>query len=121
MNETIGIFGAMITITSFLYALYENRQRRKLLDYNREQAWEIYRQAAFVIQFYQFIEKSNSSDNNIVVNAAKGERSAQELLVSSIRMIKRFEKRFDREMIEKWAKDGKLPNESHMKTFLLYV
>ena len=67
------------------------------------------------------LEKLKESDKSIIEHTAKGEMSAQELLVNSIRMIKRFEKNFDLETIDKWYKEGKLPNESHVEAFKSYI
>lgn len=44
---------------------------------------------------------------------------AKELVRSSIRIIKRFEKKFDNEAIDKWTKEGRLKNESQVEAFKL--
>lgn len=115
------MFFGIITIISFLYAIYVNRKHAKLLDYNREQAWEIYRQASNALSHYQELEKSNINEQNLIVHIAKGEKSAQELIASTTLMIKRFEKAFTFETIDKWAKEGKLPNETHVKSMKSFV
>ena len=113
----IGIIGTLITAGSFIYAIYENRRHAKLINYNREQAWEIYRQVSRVLFYYQELENSNINDKNIFATVSKGEIVAQELIVSSMHMIKRFEKKYDFDSIDTWSKQGKIPNESHVKAF----
>ena len=115
--NVIGIIGTVVTISSFIYAIYENRRHAKLVNYNREQAWEIYRQITKSLFYYQELERFKIDDRNLVENISKGEMATQELLINSIRMIKRFEKKFDFETIDVWYKHSKLPNESHVKAF----
>ncbi len=119
MYEFVGIIGPFIGVLSFSYAVYENRRRAKLIDYNREQAWEIYRQSTTTLLFYQNVGKKKNEivDTSIIEDVIRGETSAYELVWNSIRMIKRFEKKFDNEIIDKWYKEGKIPNESHVEAF----
>jgi hypothetical protein len=119
MDEFVGIIGTVVGVLSFIYAIYENRQRAKLIDYNREQAWEIYRQSSTTLLFYQNVEKKKNEidDKNIIEDVIRGETSSSELVRNSIRMIKRFEKKFDNETIDRWYKEGKIPNESHVEAF----
>jgi hypothetical protein len=119
-DNLVATIGTVVTVLSFIYAIYENRRHAKLVSYNREQAWEIYRQTLKVLDRYQEIKKSKT-DEDILKHTVEGEAYAQELLVSSIRMIKRFEKKFDSETIDKWHKEGKIPNESNVKAFKIYV
>ncbi len=119
MYEFVGIIGPLVGVLSFIYAVYENRQRAKLIDYNREQAWEIYRQSSATLLFYQNVEKKKNEidDKSIIEDVIRGETSASELVRNSIRMIKRFEKKFDNETIDRWYKERKIPNESHVEVF----
>jgi hypothetical protein len=113
--ETIGI---IIGIVSFVYAIYTNRKHSKLINYNREQAWEIYRQASMVLAAYQKLEKLNITDKNALTIIAKAEAHALELAFNSIKMIKRFEKKYSEETINKWVTEGKLDtHESHVQAF----
>ncbi|MDD5496054.1 MAG: hypothetical protein PHP46_03005 [Candidatus Omnitrophica bacterium] len=118
MVESIG---SIIAILSFIYAIYENRKNRKLINYNREQAWEIYRQSSNVLAFYQILQDFKLDGKEVIRNIAAGERAALELVLSSIRMIKQFEKKFDAAKIEEWHKEGRLVNETHIKAFKNYV
>jgi hypothetical protein len=111
------ILGTAITVISLIYAIYENKRRVKLEDYNREQAWEIYRQSSNVLGLYQQINDLNINNPNLIKLDAQGERAAIELVVNSVRMIKRFEKKYNEEQIQKWTEQGKLINETHVRTF----
>ena len=123
MNQILTIIGTFITVFSLLYAVYANRKHYKLVNYNREQAWELYRQASTVLAYFQNLEinLSNTNDKDIITNTTKGEASAQALILYSIRNIKRFEHQYNRDTIEKWQKEKKIANESHVKAFKDYV
>ncbi|HOX53980.1 MAG: hypothetical protein PHI86_03115 [Candidatus Omnitrophica bacterium] len=118
MEIIFTIIGTLITFVSFGYAIYANKKHSKLVNYNREQAWEIYRQSTAVLAAYQKLEKMNIGDKEAVALIAKAEAHANELTFNSIKMIKRFEKKYTKETIKKWAEEGKLDShESHIKAF----
>ncbi len=121
METIITIIGTLITVISFIYAIHRNRKLKKLEDYNREQAWELYRQSAKVLCLSQELEQIPTNDKNTITTTAKNEAASQELILSAIRMIKRFEPKYDIETIESWTKLGRLANESHIKAFKAYI
>jgi hypothetical protein len=119
MNDhLLTIVGTAITVLSFIYAVYANRKAAKIIDYNREQSWELYRLSSNVLARYQQLEAIKFTDTAQVENIAKGEVTAQELVLNAIRMIKRFEKNFTRKQIDIWLKEGRLVNETHLKPFM---
>jgi hypothetical protein len=113
--------GTIITIISFIYAIYTNRRHAKLVDFNREHAWEIYRLSDKVLNRFQTLQIGNTDKTQLLTNINKGEEAAQELLLDTIRMIKRFEKKFNSETIDNWFKNKKIPNESHVEAFKKYT
>jgi hypothetical protein len=117
MSLFLAILGTAITVISFFYALYTGNRLTKLKNYNREQAWEIYRQASNVLGLYQLIDDLHIDNSNLIKLNAQGERAALELVVNSVRMVKRFENKYSEEQIKRWFEQGKLINESHVKTF----
>jgi len=122
MITIFAIIGTTITIISFVYAIYVNRRHSKLINYNREQAWEIYRQSSNVLAAYQKLERMNIENKEAVTLIAKAEAHANELAMNSIRMIKRFEKKYTTETIQKWAQEGRLDShESHIQAFKKYI
>jgi hypothetical protein len=86
-------------------------------------AWEIYRQISISLECYQNIQKIINKDNNreTLELVTRGEGNDQELLLNAIKMIKRFEKKFDSESIKKWREGKLIPNESHENTFKKYL
>ena len=118
MNDILTVLGSVITVLSFVYAVYANRKTARIVSYNREQSWEIYRQATEVLARYQSLQKSQLTDPGQIQAVAAGETAARELVLSAIRMIKRFEKEFTKEKINHWLQAGKLDNESHLKPFM---
>ena len=122
MGTILAIIGTMITIISFGYAVYANRRHSKLINYNREQAWEIYRQSSNVLAAYQKLERMNVENKEAANLIAKAEALAMELTLNSIRMIKMFEKKYTKETIERWSQEGRLDShESHIQAFKKYI
>ncbi len=119
--EWFGIVGTFITAISFIYAIYENRRHAKLVNYNREQAWEIYRLTTKVLSRLQELQNVKVDNTETLVSITKGEEAAQELILDAIKMIKRFEKKYDSDTIDNWFKNKKIPNESHVKAFKSYT
>jgi hypothetical protein len=117
----IGIVGTAVTIISFAYALYTNQQLARLKDYNREQAWEIYRQSSLALGQIQDLKQIEINDRKIWESISRGELAAQELLASSVQMIKRFEKKFNAEAIDRWLREGKVLNETHIRLFKSFI
>ncbi len=66
---------------------------------------------------YQEIDRSKINNNDIIESLARGDTEATELVRGSIRMIKRFEKKFDIKTINRWKKEGRLKNESQVEAF----
>ena len=121
MELILTILASLITIISLAYAIYSNRKHSKLINYNREQSWEIYRQASKVLAHFQALENLNSENKEFITHIAKGESATQELTLNTIKMIKRFENKFDSDTIKKWEQEGRLANESHVKAFKGYL
>jgi len=121
MEIFLSILGTAITILSIIFGYVQTRRYKKLEDYNREQSWEIYRQASNVLGLYQQIDELNINNPSLIKLNAQGKRAAIELVVNSVRMIKRFEKRFNEEQIQRWSEQGKLINDTHVKTFWNFI
>ena len=117
MELLLAIVGTIVTLVSFIYAIYANQRYATLEDYNREQSWEIYRQSSNVLAFPQEIDKLKIENTNLIKLEAQGERAATELTISTIRNIKRSEKQYDDSIIDKWAKQGKVINDTHIRIF----
>jgi len=118
MNTVLAILGTLVTVVSFGYAIYVNRKLAKISFYNREQAWDIYRQASGVLAAYQKLEKMKIENVEAISLISKAEAEAKELTLNSMKMIKRFEKIFSQESIDKWVKEGRLDtHESHIQAF----
>jgi len=120
-GNLLNIIGICIAIISFIYAIYENRRHAKLVDYNREHAWEIYRLTTKVLSHFQELQNINEDRTKTLISITKGEEATQELILDTIRMIKRFEKKYDSGTIDNWFKNGRIPNESHVKAFKAYT
>ncbi|MBN2603997.1 MAG: hypothetical protein JXA91_07700 [Candidatus Thermoplasmatota archaeon] len=125
MELPLSIIGIVITFVSFAWAIISELKYGKLINYNREMAWEIYRQISASLQFYQEIQPKlkdiKSNEIQILELVTRGEHNDQELLLSAIKMIKRVEKKFDESSITKWSEGKIIPNESHLLAFKKYL
>jgi len=121
MELYIGILGTLVTVASFIFAIYSNQRYNKLESYNREESWEIYRQSSNVLSLVQGIEKLKINNSDLIRLSAQGERAAIELTVSSIKSIKRFAEKYDEETINLWNQNGRLVNDTHIKTFRSFL
>jgi hypothetical protein len=123
LSILLSIGGTIITVASFAWAIASDKKYGKLIDYNREMAWEIYRQISASLQYYQELQgKLKSINNNEILElVTKGETNDQELLLNAIKMIKRVEKKFDEDSIKKWTEGKIIPNESHVNAFKKYL
>jgi hypothetical protein len=123
INILLSIVGTIITVTSLILAISFDRKYGKLVNYNREMAWEIYRQISVSLECYQSIQEIINKDDNkeILEMVTRGEENNQELLLNAIKMIKRFEKKFDSDSIKKWTEGKLIPNESHEDAFRKYL
>ena len=121
MDYFLTILGTVVTVASLLFALNTNSQLAKLEDYNREQAWEIYRQASITLGFYQKMNDLKINNSDFIKLNSAGERASIELVIDCVRMIKRFEKKYSEEEIQKWLKAGKLINDTHVQTFRNFI
>ncbi|MDD5040676.1 MAG: hypothetical protein PHY34_06040 [Patescibacteria group bacterium] len=122
MEIILTIFGALVTFSSFIFAIYSHTKNIKLINFNRDQAWDNYHQASEVLAVYQRLEKMDITNSEAKCLIAKGEAEARILAKNSIKMIKRFEKQYDEKSIKKWAEENRLHSgESHIDTFMQYV
>lgn len=122
-NIVLTIISIVIAIIGIILTIVFERKYKKLIDYNREMAWEIYRQISISLECYQNLQKlTNKSDNKEILEmVVRGEGNDQELLLNAIKMIKRVEKKFDDISINKWVEGKIIPNESHAIAFKKYL
>ena len=67
------------------------------------------------------IRDLNINNSSLIGVNSGGERAAMELVADCIRMIKRFEKKYNEEEIQKWLKGGKIFNDTHLQTFRNFI
>jgi hypothetical protein len=122
MEIIITIIGTIITVLSFGNAIYANGKNKKLINFNREQAWDNYQLSSEVLSVLQKLEKMEISDVDMKCLVSKGEAEARTLAKNSIKMIKRFEKEFNEATIQKWADNNKLHSGTqHVDVFKNYI
>jgi hypothetical protein len=120
MNEIFSIIlaiaGTLITAISFIFAIYQGRQIRKLEAINLENAWDFYRHALRSIIFLDDeIKRDETIKNNLGINQAAA--LLQEIAINSIKLIKRFSPKYSENEIKKWKSECKIENESQERAF----
>ena len=122
MELILTILGTLITVLSLIFAIYSHRKNIKLVNFNREQAWDNYHLSSEILAAYQNLEKMEINNNEAKCLIAKGEAEARTLAKNSIKMIKRFEKQYDEETIQKWAQNNRLHSgTAHIDVFKQYI
>ena len=85
------------------------------------EAWLLYEQSSEVLARIQDIEREiDSSENNETIIRKKITETncyGTQLLKDTIKNIKKTEKHFNKEMINKWFKEKRIPNETHISAF----
>ena len=117
METLLTIVGTSITLVSFIYAIIQGRQLKKLQEFNRENSWELFRQTVSSIAAIQRIDVTAIPNKEIAFEFGRINSTLQEIAMKSIGMIKRFEKEFDEKMIAEWKNSGKLENETNVHAF----
>ena len=107
-----------ITVLSFVYALYQGREMRRVASFFRDQSWSMYYQAYRVMQQLQRIAKEPDNRDLVVMLSNKGDAFGQSLLEDTVRLIKRFAPRYDEEIIDEWIKTKRIWDPGHRDLFL---
>lgn len=119
--DIINIAGFAIGIISLLCAIYENRKRKNLEDFNRLEAWSLYHQSCITLESVLFLEKELAKNKFIGSNIYKKlgivETASNRTLSDAVRLIKRSEATFNENTINKWFQDKHILHKSHIALF----
>ena len=121
-SDIIGIVGIVLAIIGLGYAVYQSREKKKLEDHVRSQAWYIYSMANNVTGIAQAslntYEQLHAHDLNtqVLKLLAKTETFGQDLFRETIRQIQLSEPAFTQKKIANWVAQGKV-DEDHAILF----
>jgi hypothetical protein len=113
-SDIIGIIGIVLAVISLVYAVYQTREKKKLEEYVRSQAWYIYSKANNVTGIAQAglsaYKQAHAQSLNMEVLEimAKTDAFGQDLFKETIRQIQLAEPDFTHNQIDVWVSDGKL-------------
>ena len=113
-SDILGIIGIVLAVISLVYAVYQTREKKKLEEYVRSQAWYIYSKANNVtgiaqagLSAYKQAYAQNL-DTQVLELMAKTDAFGQDLFRETIRQIQLAEPNFTHNQIDIWVSDEKL-------------
>lgn len=109
------IISLFVTIGFGIFGIYEWRQRKKLNEINKQNAWTLYRDASVLFGGLQRLQKIQSKDD-FNLELGKLVSHAENLMNNQIKQIN-IEEHITSEKIEKWYKEGKICDETHKDVF----
>lgn len=119
--DIINLLGFLVGVFGLIFAVYENRKRKKLEDLNRMEAWLLYDQSSEVLSRVQTLNSDikKSSQSNPDIFNLMGETSATgtQMVKDTIKLIRRTEPEFNEKIIDKWFEEKRIHNESHINAF----
>lgn len=113
-SDILGTIGVVLTVISLVYAVYQTREKKKLEEYVRSQAWYIYSKANNVSGIAQAglgaykQAHAQSLNTEVLELMAKTDAFGQDLFRETIRQIQLAEPDFIHNQIDAWVSDGKL-------------
>jgi hypothetical protein len=119
----IGIFGILIGLIGFGYAVYQGSERKKLQKLARTQAWVLYNKAnnlTGIIQVTQnkYLEKHKANiDSEVLDLLSRSTVFGLEAFRESVRQIQISEPKFDFNSIDLWEKQKKINSTDHKRIF----
>lgn len=102
--QVMDMAAAAVTFGSLVYALYQGKQMHKLHEINRTEAWVLYMKTSRALGLAQ-----QAGDKRF-------EQAALDILIDTIRLIKRSEHRFDFNSVDRWEREGRV-QKSHEQLF----
>lgn len=124
LSDVLGIVGIVLAAIGLAYAVYQTRERKKLEEYIRSQAWYVYSKANNVtgiaqagLSAYKHAHAQNMNPQ-VLEFMAKTDAFGQDLFKEAIRQIQLAEPTFTHKQIDTWVSDGKLDME-HAALFKL--
>ena len=122
-SDVLGVIGVVLAVVSLVYAAYQTREKKKLEDYVRAQAWYIYSKANNVTGIAQagLTEYKQAHAQNLNTKVlelmVKTDAFGQDLFKETIRQIQLAEPDFSHKQIDAWVSDGKL-DKDHAALFM---
>jgi hypothetical protein len=113
-SDILGVIGIVFAVVSLVYAVYQTREKKKLEDYARSQAWYIYSKANNVTGIAQAslgaykLAHAEALNTEVLELMAKTDAFGQDLFRETIRQIQLAEPDFTHNLIDAWVSDGKL-------------
>ncbi|EGG93132.1 hypothetical protein IMCC1989_1692 [gamma proteobacterium IMCC1989] len=113
-NLIVGVVGTLFGIISFIYAIYVNREARRVKDITRSGAWNLYQssntaggQTQISLQLYKKVHEHDLNPS-VVESLAKADQLSLTVYHDCIRFIQLMEPNFSLETIDYWLHTGKI-------------
>lgn len=125
--DILSIISVALGVAGLGYALYQGHERRKLVEYNKSEAWYLYEKANNMTGITQTAfslyknKYQNNLDPELIEVMAKSGAFGLELFRETIRLIQLSEEKFDYEIIDEWQARGKISDDDHKALFTSLV
>ncbi len=113
-SDVLGVIGVVLAVVCLVYAKYQTREKKKLEEHVRSQAWYIYSKANNVTGIAQASLReykqahAQNLNTQVLELMSKTDAFGQDLFKETIRQIQLAEPDFSHKQIEAWVSDGKL-------------
>lgn len=114
VSDIVGVMGLLLAFVGLAYAVYQSREKKKLKEYIRSQAWYIYAKAnnvAGIAQASLDAYKQTYGQNldiQVLELMTKTNAFGQELFKETIRQIQLSEPQYDNDKIDLWIESGRV-------------
>lgn len=111
-DQWYGIIGIIITTSSAIYGIYQNKLKKTLQDEIRANNWYMYDKsiltAGLIGKAIDIYRSKHVIDCDVIEALAKSQIFAQESYVTVIKQIQSVEPSFQNEDIDQWEREGKI-------------
>ena len=116
-SDLLAVVGLLLAVAGLAFSVYQAREKKKLEEYVRSQAWYIYSKANNVTGIVQASlnaykgEHAQNLNLHVLELMAKSDAFGQDLFKETVRQIQLSEPEFTQQQIADWVKDGKIDAE----------
>lgn len=120
LSDVLGVLGLIIGVVSFVFAIYQGTEKRKLEKYIRSQNWHLYSKANNANGSLQLaieklkVARSQGDFDEVIEWLSKADAFNQDVFKDIVRQIQLAEPKFGESEIAEWVNTGKI-SEYHAK------
>lgn len=119
------LIGLLVTLASFVFALLQRQERKKLEQLTKSHAWMLWDRAGNLhghiqLAMVDYMETYASQLNpDVIEYLSKSEAFSKELVIEAARQIQIGQGKLTRKIVDRWIRQGRIPKGGHKH--LLYA